>query len=437
MDERRFAKNIKWQFVANAGQALLGGAYLLLLGRLLGPHEFGVLSSIMALATVAGLLFEMRLQDVVAKNLSMIEDGPLPSKSPSGFLINLLILETASRVLPVVGLIALAPALAPAIQLPPDRSAIIAVAAIGFLLGKTGNGVSTGLLRVFGRTDVIALCVTIDWFLRLFLILVLALSTELSVTSALWISLASGALCNVLQGSMALRIFIAKVGTFDLATWSAATFWRELRKEWRLVSANLGVSASDLMAKDLDIAIISSLLPAEKVGLYKMAKSMVQMMWRAIDPFYLALMPEVQRLWLSGEHAQLRTMLIKMSRRLMIFAFILAFAGSSLVWAFADLLLGPGYQPLASLVLLMSGWVVLCAPLVWGHPLAVAIDRPELAVVGSLIGSAIGFSMLVILTPHIGLTGAAVAWAATLISSVGFTAAAAAWFAARKQTLYR
>ena len=200
-----------------------------------------------------------------------------------------------------------------------------------------------------------------------------------------------------------------------------------------MIASNLGVSASDLMAKDLDVAMISSLLTPDKVGLYKMAKSFVQVLWRAIDPFYIAIMPEVQKLWQQREINALARLLRKTSIRLLMLAIAVVVLGCGAVALLGVRVLGAGYADVPLLMLAMSGWVVVCAPLIWGIPLAVAINRPELSVGGSMLGLVIGLAAFTALTPTLGLMGAALAWNATLISGFMFTTGLAVWIARSMQ----
>ena len=426
---RRFARNIRWQFVANGSQALLGGAYLVVLGRYLGPADFGIFSAVTALVSVIGLLLEMRLQEVVARDFCHLDDDA-PGRSPHALhLVDLFVLETLSRVLPALALVALSGWLASNIHLAPGSAWLLGLAAAGFVLSKSGSSVANGLLRVLGRTDLIAGCMAADWGLRLMVSLMFAIVWTLDVSVALWIALAAGALCNGAQVMLARNKFAARVAPINFAGWTLGGAWKRLRGAKRLIASNLGVSASDLMAKDLDVAMISAVLAADKVGLYKMAKSFVQVLWRAIDPFYIAIMPEVQKLWQQREINALARLLRKTSIRLLMLAIAVVVLGCGAVALLGVRVLGSGYAEVPLLMLAMSGWVVLCAPLIWGIPLAVAINRPELSVGGSVLGLATGLTAFVTLTPTLGLTGAAIAWNVALISGFLFTAAVAVWIA--------
>ncbi len=432
MHEKRFARNAKWQFAANCAQAALGGGYLLLLGRGLGPTSFGVYSIVTALVSVASLLLEMRIQDVVARELCDFGDDLDKSWQNGLKLIDLFILETIGRVLPAVGLIILSPLLVQISHLPADAEWLLAIAAIGFVLGKAGIGTSTGLLRVLGRTDLIAVCMTADWTLRLLVALLLLLLGGLTIANALWIILIVGGFFNVCQLLISAKEFRNCGGSLSLAEWSPLPAFYRLKQDGRLIASNLGISLSDMMAKDLDVTIISPFVSIDKVGLYKMAKSLVQVMWRAIDPFYLAIMPEVQRLWKRREHIKLKELLIKTSIRLFLLAVTLTALFYVVVLNFGHHIFGEGYDQLSSLMILMSIWVIICAPLIWGHPLAVAIGYPEIAFGGGVFGTVFGLTSFLNLTPQYGLVGAAVAWNITLVLMFFFIASLSIYIAGKK-----
>jgi O-antigen/teichoic acid export membrane protein len=392
---------------------------MVVLGRALGPASFGVFSIVSAYVLVAGLLAELRMQDVVARDFCHADGSAAAHPDDAARLVDFFLLEMLSRLIPTIGLVILAQVLTRTSNLPPGSTLLVDLAALGFFASKSGWGTSTGLLRVMGRTDLIALFMAADWGSRLVLTALVALVFDLSVLQALAIAFISGGVWNIAQVLAARREFSRRMAPITLAGWSAREGWRRSRGAQRLIGANLAVSAADLMAKDLDVAMISSLLSTEKVGLYKLAKSFAQIVWRGIDPFYLAIMPEVRRLWMAHDHATLLGLLRKTSSRLL----LLAIALSLLAWGALALLgprvLGPGYDGLPSLMLTMCVWIVICAPLVWGHPLAVAINRPELAVAGGVLGSAIGLTAFWFLTPIMGLPGAAIAW--SLTTTVGFT----------------
>jgi len=425
----RFARNIRWQFVANGGQILLGGGYLILLGRILGPSGFGTFSAVMAIVTVIGLFLEMRLQEVVARDFCQLDEDVLEATPHHHHIVDLFLLEFLSRLIPAALLFAFSSLFAQFIHVPMDNVDFIWLAAAGFLLAKCGNSVSMGLLRVLGRTDLIAYAIMLDWGLRLLLSVILIFIWHVDVMIALWVALFAGAIGNLLQNYWAIKKYKARVGALEWTKWRLRPAWHRLRGAWRLIFSNLGISSSDLMAKDLDVALISSFLTAEKVGLYKMSKSIVQVIWRAIDPFYLAIMPEIQKLWQRGEASAMVRLMRKTSLRLFLLAVLLIGLAVGTVALIGPHILGRGYDQVPMLMLYMSGWILVCAPLIWGIPLAIAINRPELSVLGSMAGLIVGLMVFIALIPIYGLTGAALAWNASLVSSFAFTALMAVRYA--------
>lgn len=427
--QQRFSRNIRWQFVANGIQALLGGAYLIVLGRFLGPAEFGVFSAVMAVVSVMGLLFEMRLQEVVARDFCHLDDKSKGNPFDSLRLFDLFALETFSRVLPLLALILLSDWLLYGISLEHDDAKLLLLAAVGFTASKCGGSVSTGLLRVLGRTDLIAGCMAIDWGLRLIFTGCIALAFQLDVQLALWIALVIGMACNCMQIWLACKEFTNQIGPISLAGWSILSAFDRLRSARRLIISNLGVSGSDLMAKDLDVALISSMLSAEKVGLYKMSKSFVQVIWRAIDPFYITIMPEIQKLWQLRHFDEVKMLLKKSTIRLFYLSIGLVIISNLFVILFGQLLLGEEYKDISQIVMIMSIWILISAPLIWGSALAIAVGRPEISVGGAVLGLFVGLVAFFGLVPLLGLLGAGIAWSLTIIIGVVFIALVATIYA--------
>ena len=178
--KRAFRSNIVWQLVGNGGQALIGGIILVLLGRALGVYEFGVFAIVMGIIYVANGLFEPRIQDVAAKQFWDIESGDGVRHAP--YFVDLLIFEAAAKLLPCIALILLSPLLANFNKI--GDYAIIPVAAVGYYLGKIGNGLAVGTLRVLGRSDLSSLCLIVEQSLRLALMLAIVTFGHLTAFNA-------------------------------------------------------------------------------------------------------------------------------------------------------------------------------------------------------------------------------------------------------------
>lgn len=427
----RFTSNIKWQFIANGSQAFLGGAYLIVLGRFLGPSDFGVFSAVMAIVSVIGQLLEMRLQEVVARDFCHLDDDVTKRPESPSQLLDLFALEVLARFFSALVILIFAKFLAQAINLQSNSIDLLMLAAIGFFLSKSANSVSNGLLRVLGRTDLIALCLTIDWGARLVVTLVIICFFNLDTYLVFLIAIIIGFLANVILIWFACREFSSRVGSLTCINWNFFDAKIRLINVRRLILTNWGVSCADLMAKDLDVVVISNIVSAEKVGLYKMAKSFVQVLWRIIDPFLITIMPELLKLWQLNKFDEAKILIRKTTFRLFLFALAVVLAGDLFLFLFIDQLLGTGYETTIGLVLIMSIWIPISAPLIWGSALAIAIGRPEISLVGTIVGMIVGLISFKVLVPTYELIGASIAWNLTLVSGFVFIAAASVMFVKR------
>lgn len=430
---RRFTSNIKWQFIANGSQAFLGGAYLVVLGRFLGPSDFGVFSAVMAIVSVIGQLLEMRLQEVVARDFCNLDEDVIKRPESALQLLDLIALEVLARFFSALLILVFAEFIAQTINLESNSIDLLILAAIGFFLSKSANSVSNGLLRVLGRTDLIALCLIIDWGARLVVTLIAIYFLNIDTFLVFLIAVIVGFLANVILITFAYNEFSLRVGSLAGMKWSCIDAKIRLMNVRRLIISNWGVSCADLMAKDLDVAVISNIVSSEKVGLYKMAKSFVQVLWRVIDPFLITIMPELLKLWQLKKFDEAKILIRKITFRLFLFALAVVFAGDLFLFLFIDRLLGTGYETTISLVLIMSIWIPFSAPLIWGSALAIAIGRPEISLLGTIVGMIVGLIAFKVLVPSYELIGAAIAWNLTLVSGFVFIAAASVMFVKYKK----
>jgi O-antigen/teichoic acid export membrane protein len=418
-----FRRNVGWQLIGTFGQMALSAVVLIVMAHGLGADGFGVFSITMGLVYVANALFEPRMQDVVAKRLWDLGSRAQQMERHDHAVIDLFLIESIGKLLPLVGLATLAWILADFSNLPPGSAWLIIIAAVGIYLSKLGFGLAIGLMRVVGRSDIYAYCLTGEAALRLLLLTILYRLSQLTVTTSILVLCFTGILCAIVQWALVSRYAI------DLSraarAWHSATALQRLKEDRRLLLANVGLSMSDLMSKDLDVTLISPLMPAAEVGLYKMGKNIVMLAWKAIDPFYLALMPEINRLASLKDFHAVKSLVAKCTIGLLAVSLTIAVAAYLFVLLFGGVIFGPAFARLPNLLPLMFVGVVASAPLVWGHPLSVALDRADLALIGSLLGAFSGIAVFIWLVPIYGIFGASIGWTLTFAVNFSFTSAMA------------
>jgi O-antigen/teichoic acid export membrane protein len=418
-----FRSNVKWQIASSAAQAILSGFVLLILGRFLSAGGFGHYSIIMSFVIVANLMMEPRMQDVVARHFWDFGENAGTRAQHREHFVDFLIFEVVVKLAPCAALVALAVPIVRFADLPAGSAWLIAIAALGNYFVKFAFGLSTGLLRILGRSDLFALCVNGELIVRLAALATLAVSGNLTVASSIVTFALSGMLANAVQLALAARHVPLLRDTVRI--WKPRAALARLRPHRRLLLSNIGLSGSDLMNKDLDIALLSPVMPAEQIGVYKMAKNVAQLAWRAIDPFTLALMPEISRRIAMGDYAGTRSLVRRSAIGLGVLSFGLAAGAYIGLVLFGTQLFGQDFAAMPSLMIWMLVGTVLGAPLVWAHPLAVALNRADLPFMGNLLSLAIGLGAFVVLVSLFGIVGAAIAWAMTFLPFFVFTALAA------------
>lgn len=415
-----FQKNLSWQMLGSVGQIGCSALILVVLGRGLGVAEFGLFSIIMGIVIVGGSLFEPRMQDIVAKQFWTLSDSRILSPGQCRQIADLILVESIGKIVPFVGLILFSSSLAHLLNLPTNATTPIGIAALGMFTSRLGMGVSLGLLRVSGRSDLCAYSQVGEAAVRLILLLCLVATSTLNVTSAIIVqSLTATA------GVGAQWLFVSRNVIKLNNIWSGvsdAKLTARLRPVRRLLFSNLGLSWTDLMNKDLDVTLISPFLAIELVGLYKMAKNVTLLIWRAVDPFFLAMMPELSRLTALGQLADVKKFVLKSSIWLCAVSMAVFGATYTGVQIFGVNVFGNDFAQLSSLLPLMAIGMLGSAPLIWGHPLAVAIGRPDIVLVGSLASAIFGVGSLLVLVPPFGVYGAAIGWSITFLMNFAIVA---------------
>lgn len=414
-----FRNNVKWQFLASAGQAILGALVLLVMGRSMGAEGFGVFSIVFGIVYVANALGEPRMQDVAAKQFWGLHSGE-EDAGRSGEFFDLLRFEVMVKAVPCVVLLAASGVIAASNNLPANGAALLAAGALGTYFSKLGYGLSMGLLRVAGRTNLFAVCAIADVGLRLVLMLGIVMTGTLSVIDAIIVQSATAFLSTLLQWVFVYRQFPELLS--NPLQRGAQNYFLRIRHLWRLLGSNLALSASDLMSKDLDVALMSFFMPASNIGVYKMAKNVAMLTWRAVDPFTLSLMPEINRRFATHDYSGIRSLVTRATKALLALTLVMAACTVVGVWLFGDRVFGHEYAALPPLIGVMMLGLIISGPLVWGHPLAVALGRPDMAVTGSLAGTVLGLIAMVVLAPRFGVYGASAAWALSFVSHFVYTA---------------
>lgn len=407
---RQFFLSLRWQFFSNTAQGLFGGLYLIYLGRVLGVTQFGIFSLATSLVAIAFLFVELRLHEVVIRFICPWDNTFQPEIAGIRFA-DLLCLDVVLRALSLSGIVVLLPLIGKFIFAIAPPSDVLLACAVMHFLAKAGNSSAIGLIRVMDRFDAAAKLVAMEWFLKLVSLAILCQFIQPTVVQAVVLAGIIGLLSNVIVMALAYKFWNDRYsGTIRI---SFHGMWNRIVETRRYIFSNLGISLSDFLVRDLDVAITGVFVSVESVGIYKMSKNVVSMMWRVVDPFFLVLMPELRKMRAENKIEALNIFIKKVATLL----FVVSLGMFLITWVslafFGSRIFGSDFSAIPTIFPYMAVWVIFSAPLIWAHPLASAAGHPEVLLLGTSIANFIGLVLFVPLVYSLGVTGAGIGWSLT------------------------
>ena len=412
-------RNLGWQAFSNLGVAAIGGAYILYIGRSLGVVRFGLYVLVTAIATVGFAATDLRAHEGIVKFLSNWEAR---STEAAVSLRTLAVVDSFWRLGIAIALAAASPLLAALLLHGQGGAGLVLVAVTGTFLAKLGNNAATGVLRVFGRFDWQATVLLSSWVIKLLATVALVTLHGAAVLPILLISFACDIAANALLIGSALRGL------------KRTTLWQPLRAPQRggvaadirhFLSSGLGISLADSFVRELDTAVVGWSMPLHVVGLYRMAKNIVTLVWRGLDPVSVVLMPEFAHLVAVGDYARIA----RIGRHATVIVFciaLLALLGGAVVLPYlVPLILGPEFLGAVHATLIMLTGLLIGAPLIWYYALWVAAGELHMYLRANVVSALVVGTLFLTLTPRFGLNGAAIAFGGAL--SLPFVASCALW----------
>ena len=418
-DVPRFAKNLKWQFLGNAMQALLGGLYIVFMGRVLGAKDFGIFSSILAIVSVLGLIGEFRIQDVVAKLYCNLDEENYIKNYNYNALLNLIILDTCSKFLPFIIVFITIDHIDNYIDVGSNKSLILLYSFCWIFL-KSGSSVAQGIFRAINKNNINTYMISFEWGLKLLVSIIFNLFSDLDVYLSIYIYILIGIIANLIQNTILFIEINKKMIYIPYKNINFSSFYIFVRNHQLFLLSNFIVSLTNIISKDMDVVIVNYFIGSTNAGIYKLAKTGSYMIWRAVDPFYSTILPEIQKLYQNNNYDGIKLILFNTTKIIFLYTVVISISANLVVYFGLDFFLGKEYYELPFLMMQMTPWILFCGPLIWANPLAIAINKPQYPSYGGLIGMAAGLIMYALLLPLYGLVGAAIAWNSVSLISYCF-----------------
>ena len=415
----RIRRQLGWQAVSNLGVAGIGGVYLIYLGRALGLREFGLYALITAITTFAFTCTDPRAHEAIVKFVSQWRDEPGQARHS---LFVLFVADCAGRLSIWILLLVGAPIIEQ-LLLHGSAAGLLLIGATGTFASKLGNNAAIGVLRVFGKFDWQASLLISSWSVKLVVTLIAMTFIGPSVVAVLLIAYACDIAANVIAIAKAVREL------------KSAGLWATLRPRDRALHAHpqikrfllsgVGISLADSFVRELDTTVVGWSMPLETVGLYRMAKNMVLLVWRGLDPVCVVLMPEFAKLAAAGDYREITRIGMRATRLVFLVALIALLACVTLLPVAVPVVLGQQFSGIVPATTIMLVGLLIGAPLIWNYARWVAAGRLGVQLFANVLAGTLAGALFVILTPRFGLNGASVGFAVAI--SMPFVLSHALW----------
>lgn len=402
---RRALGNAALLLSGKGAAGILQLATFALAARLLGVRDFGLLSALLAQVQLfVGLATFQSNQAIIRFGV-----GHLRAARPGAFqaLLQMCsLLDLAAAIVAGALVALLAPLVVEWVGGGPD---LVAASRILVLL-PLASAIATpkGLLRLFGRFDLLARFVVVTPLARLIGIgLVALLGGGLSAILIAW----------VVAGLVGALVGLA-LGWREAARRDLLKGMRFAPGEWRgsnsglLRFAALSNAHSSLTIAPPHIATLAvgALLGPAAAGLMKVAQEIGTALAKPIDLINQAVYPDIARL--EAEQAWRRL------RRLVFRSGMIAAGSSALVTAsllflgkpLLSLVFGPAFVAAFPLLMLLSLATSLQVATFAVDPTLYALGRPSRPLIGAAVATTLFAALLAVLVPAFGLVGAGLAY---------------------------
>jgi O-antigen/teichoic acid export membrane protein len=412
----RLVKNSSWLFFANVGTSAIGFFEIVLVARLLGVEDYGLLALIMTYNTMVNQFIDLRVWETVTKYVSEfwvkgdVERAQVVVKLSyladflTGMFSFILVILSASLA-------------ANHILRRPGLEALIFLCALGFFF-STVDGTSKALLRVFDKFSWLALYNVGFAALRLGVVVTLVVN-GLGLRGVL-IGYAISRFCG---GLLLLGLALgATRGTLGKA-WKEAKLGLLKGRFKEIGSFLLNTSSNSffkMVTTEADVVLLGYFTSPMEVGYYKLAANFASVLTRISDPVYTAIFPELSGLWSSGNKTAFSDLLKKTSVLLGSVAFpifMLLTLGSKMI---IDLMAGESYRPAALPLAILAGGFYFGMIFCWSRPAILSMGKAHIPTLVLLFLTFPQTVALVLIVPVLGATGNAMIQASRVILNNSF-----------------
>jgi O-antigen/teichoic acid export membrane protein len=405
-----FGQNLLWQYVASVGTLGLGLLQWVVIGRVLGPAEAGLMASALAIVSVLFGVVELRLHEATIRYMTEFQAKGDDART-------LAVVKTSLVADLTTGMLALATTAAAAVVVSdwllrdPRGITALVLCALTVFFNNVATATATAILRTFDEFRGYALIRVAGSAAGLAGVATALVGAGLGIVAVMAISAAAAFATNVTLIAFAFVRLNRRI-PWRRTHAPIALLAPHRREIQRFVLGSYGLALTTIPARDLDITMLAWFYPLEVVGIYRMAKNFMGALWHLSDPFLFVVYPELSRLWSRGDVSGLRSFLRRLTAGLGAAGLVLGLSSFVIVPIVIDTLLGASFSSAGTIFRWMGWSIVPWMLLLWVNPLLIAAGRPQLSVRAAVSGAIVTVAMALVCVPRWAGNGAALAYSA-------------------------
>lgn len=403
---KRLFSNASWLLGGKTSASIFSAIQTIIIARMLGISDYGLLVLIIAYVDILNALFDFKVWETATKYIGTF--WLKGEKERTSSMIKLCyFVDIASGSLAFLIAIITAKIASKYLIHSPDAYDLICIYAFSLLI-DTANLTSDAILRVFDRFKLIAFIVSLNNLIRLALVSIV-IYLGMGIQGVLFSFIAASFL------GFAVRFWAV---TKTLNENGLQRWWKSnmglVKDQWKSIAwflSNTGLAGTFNMASDnfLGVLVLGYFSGKEAAAYYKVARSIVKIMTRIMDPLYEAIYPELVRISGLNDLKEFKKLLKSSTITLM--KFIVPIAILLLIFSgpIINIVYGEEYHPSSDVLRVLTLAIFITLLTFWINPALLAFGRPGLRNLMVFTSTTIYLVMLFLFVPNYSYLGAAFA----------------------------
>ena len=410
-DKKNIKKNLllnaSWLFGGNTVSSIFAAVEPIVLARILGVNDFGVLALIVAYVELLNKFFDVRVWETATKYIGTFWEKRDYERTRSMVKLSYIV-DISTGILAFAIAVLTANIANKYFIHSPQAYTLVLIYSISLLI-DTANSTSDSILRVFNKFKSIAFISSTQTLFRVIFVC-LVLFVGLGIKGVLFIYVAAsffGFAIRFWAVSQTLREF-----KLDGWLWAKLGLIRDQWKEIAWFLGNTSITATLKMGNEnfLGILALGYFSGKDAAAYYKIARSAVKLMTRFSDPLHQAIYPELVRIYKSEGLTDFINLIRYSLKTLLRFTIPLTVIILLLAEQLINIFFGRDYLAASNTLRVITVAALISQLTFWINSALLAIGKPGLRTILDVITTTTYVGLLLILVPRFSYLGAGFAF---------------------------